>query len=292
MTALQAFFDDVYRPLRLRGRSPATVRLYGCTLRAFGRWLGRTPEVADLDELVLARYLEHRATSVSAYSAEKERTQLVALARMAWERRLLERLPTVPPAPLPDRVPTAWTVDDMAKLVVAAEVHPGQRDGVELCRLFPALLCVLWESGERIGAVMDTVAADYQRPFVVVRAAHRKGARRDRCYRLTDATCDRVERVARGADQRLFPWPYTPTYLWSHMRAIVKRAGLGDARRLRFHQVRRTAATHLAAAGGDAVRFLDHSNPSTTRRWYLDPRLAERGAAPCDMLPAIVEGAP
>jgi integrase len=284
---LQTFFDEVYRPLRLRGRSPGTSRLYRATLVAFGKWLGRAPVLADLDELVLSRYLEQRCQRVSPYTAEKERTQLVALARMAWERRLLEHMPSVPPSPLPDRVPTAWSVDDMARLMDAAGRYHVTRAGVVLSELFPALLATLWETGERIGAVMDTAVEDYRRPHLVVRAAHRKGARRDRCYRLTPATCDRLEAVTRADHPLLFPWPYTRTYLWRHMRGIVQSAGLGNARRLRFHQIRRSAASHLAAAGGDPVRFLDHANPSTTRRWYLDPRLSERGTPPCDLLPAI-----
>jgi integrase len=68
----------------------------------------------------------------------------------------------------------------------------------------------------------------------------------------------------------------------------VKAAGLNTRKRLRFHQIRRSAASHYAAAGGDAVEMLDHSSPKITKRWYLDPRLADRGARPCDILPPIV----
>ena len=84
---LQEFFKTTYRPLRLRGRSPKTVVLYECLFRSFNRWLAAEGIAAEagiehLDELVLARYLEHRAASVSPYTAEKERCQLMALAEM------------------------------------------------------------------------------------------------------------------------------------------------------------------------------------------------------------------
>jgi integrase len=65
---------------------------------------------------------------------------------------------------------------------------------------------------------------------------------------------------------------------------------LDVGRRIGFHAIRRSAASHYAAAGGDAVEMLDHSSPSITKRWYLDPRLADRGSRPCDVLPAIAVG--
>lgn len=284
---LSQFFDDFYRPLRLRGRSANTARLYGCTIRAFGRWLGREPVLEDLDELLLARYLEHRATIRSPFTSEKERTQLTALAGLAWERRLLAVKPIVLPSPLPERVPFAWSVEDMGRLIAAAEALTASRDGVILRDYFPALLMTLWETGERIGAIRDTLVEDYKRPHLVVRAECRKGRRRDRVYPLSESTCDRLDVLASRESVTLFRWPFCSPYLWRYMKRLVAAAGLGNARRMRFHQVRRTAASHLAAAGGDPVAFLDHSSPKITKRWYLDPRVADRGARACDILPKI-----
>ena len=302
-------FDNLYRPLRLRGRSPATTRLYGCTIRAFGKWLGRDPEIRDLDELVLARYLEARARQVAPLTAEKERSQLCALASLAWERRMIETKPTCPPAAIPDRVPQAWTLEQLRAVMVAAAdpaTYPQGRHGrpprfarpvaappasksAEIKAVFfAAILPVLYESGERIGAMMEARIGDYQRPHLVVRAEARKGRRRDRLYRLSDSTCDRIEAAIAGrADGLVFVWPWTRTLLWREFGKAVKRAGLNTRKRLRFHQIRRSAATHYAAAGGDAVEMLDHSSPRITQRWYLDPRLCDRGQRPCDLLPPI-----
>ncbi len=286
---LQDLFENVYRPLRLRGRSPATTRLYGCTLRAFGRWLGRDPEIRDLDELVLARYLEARATQVAALTVEKERSQLNALAGLAWERRLIEVKPSCPPGLIPDRVPTAWSVDELRKLMAAVS-NPAtwRRNGAAHAAFFGALVPVLFESGERIGAMLGARIEDYQRPHLVVRAESRKGRRRDRAYRLTDATCDRIEAlIGERSAGPIFVWNGTPTYLYDRFGLAVEAAGLDSRKRLRFHQIRRSAASHYAAAGGDAVEMLDHSSPKITKRWYLDPRLVDRGARPCDLLPSL-----
>jgi integrase len=287
---LTDLFANLYRPLRLRGRSPATTRLYGCTLRAFARWLGRDPVIADLDELVLARYLEHRATEVAPLTAEKERTQLLALANLAWERRLLEVKPCCPPGPMPDRIPTAWSVEELRRLfTAAASPATWPRDGANRARFFGALVPMLYETGERVGAALEATIEDYQRPTLILRAEARKGRKRDRCYRLTAATCDRLDELVAGRTAgRLFAWNLTQGSLYVDLRRIKQAAGLDLRRREAFHMIRRSAASHYAAAGGDAVEMLDHSSARITKRWYLDPRLVDRGARPCDLLPAII----
>lgn len=289
---LQRFFDDFYRPLRLRGKSQNTTRLYGCLIRQFSRWLGHDATISDMDELVFARYLEHRAATRSPYTAEKERSQLMALAALAWERRMLDHKPSCPPAPLPDRVPTAWSIDELQRLMAAAE-NPStwKHHGRYFSRFFSALIPTLYEVGERIGAILEARVADYQRPTILVRAEARKGCKRDRLYKLTDATCDRIERVIESDSDRLFPWPFAESTIYRHFGLIVAAAGLDTRDRLRFHQIRRSAASHFKAAGGDATAMLDHSSPRITQRWYLDPRLCDTDAKPCDILPPITRAA-
>jgi len=123
---LQNLFDDYYRPLRLRGRSANTSRLYGCTIRSFWKWLRHEPTIDDLTDLTISRFLEHRGSTRSPYTAEKERTQLIALWRFAADRGFVRDRPCVPPAPLPDRIPEAWSVDQLRSLVRAAVATPGR----------------------------------------------------------------------------------------------------------------------------------------------------------------------
>jgi integrase len=302
---LTEFFDTVYRPLRLRGRSANTSRLYHCTFRAFARGLGHDPTLADLDELVLAKYLENRVTEVSPYTAERERIALMALARLAWERRLLHVLPVCPPAPRPERVPTAWTIEDMKRLMELAAIPATYGKAGDLKRyghtpdkfakIIPAIVSVVWDTGERIGALLECRASDYQRPCLMVKAEYRKGKKKAKLMTLSEATCDRVEiSIACGDGTMLFPWTLTPSYLCTVFGRVVKAAGLERddlPRGQRFHQVRRTALSHFAALGGDATAMAGHAEPKTTRRWYLDPRLTERGPKPCDILPSITKAA-
>lgn len=288
---LTKFFNDVYRPLRLRGRSENTSRLYHATIAAFRRWLvaegiATEPALEHLDELLLARYLEHRARTRSPYTAEKERSQLMSLAKLANERRLIDRLPTCPPSVLPDKVPTAWSADELRRLFVAASEAKGMVAGVPAGVWFTAAISLAFESGERIGALLSTDRADYRRPTLTVQAEARKGRRRGRVYTLSDATCDRLDALAGCAGTRLLPWDMAPTYLYHRLRKILAAAGL-SGKRMGFHQVRRSAISHIAAAGGDPVQFAGHASPAVTKRWYLDPRMTDRGPKPHELLPRI-----
>lgn len=290
---LQEFFKTTYRPLRLRGRSPKTVVLYECLFRSFNRWLAAEGIAAEariehLDELILARYLEHRAASVSPYTAEKERCQLMALARLAWERRVpgMERMPTCPPAVLPDRVPTAWSTDEIRRLFAAAGKAKRKVGSIPASEFFPALIQTCFETGERIGALLATPAKDYQGGTLMVQPEARKGGRRGRVYQLSPDLCARLDRLTAYGYEMLFPWPQTPTHIYARLKSILKAAGL-ERKRAGFHQIRRTAVSHIAAAGGDPVAFAGHSSPAVTKRWYLDPRMAERGPKPHELLPSL-----
>lgn len=285
---LQEFHQTIYRPLRLRGRSPETSRLYACTIRSFGRWLGHEPTLVDLaDEMLLARYLDHRCQTRSPYTAEKERSQLMSMARLANERRMIPALPTCPPGNLPDRIPMAWSEDELRRLFAAAgsmRRHVGQ---VPAGDFYTTLILTAFETGERIGALMDVEAAHYTRPHLHIPGELRKGGRRSRVYELSADLCDRLERlIAINTGQKVFHWPKSPTYLWDRLKVILARAGL-TGRRLGFQQIRRSAISHIAAAGGDPVAFAGHAQAATTKRWYLDPRYAQRGPRPADLLPRL-----
>ena len=288
---LTTFFNTVYRPLRLRGRSERTSKLYHATITAYRKWLkaegiADEPTLEHLDELLLSRFLEHRSSTRSPYTAERERCGLMSLAKLANERRLIDRLPTCPPAVLPDKVPTAWSADELRRLFEAASQAPGRVCGIPASAWFQAAISCAYESGERIGALLATKRADYRRPTLTVQAEARKGRRRGRVYTLSDATCDRLDALAASGSDMLLPWDKAPTYVYNRLRKILAAAGL-SGKRVGFHQVRRSAISHIAAAGGDPVQFAGHASAAVTKRWYLDPRMCERGPAPHELLPRI-----
>ena len=285
---VQEFFDDYYLPLKLRGRSENTSRLYGCTIRSFAKFLGRSPTLDDLDDMTLSRFLAKRAAKVSPFTAEKERTQLLSLARFAFDRGMRPTRPCVPAAPLPERVPTAWSIDSLRAVVSAAGKEQGLICGTAAGVYFRAMVSVLWETAERVGAILSLQVVDFSGGRILVRAEHRKGGKRDKLYSLTPETAALLAEACKGKkpSDLIFRWHKQKTNLWYAFGRIVQRAGLDGGRRAKFHQLRRSAATHFAAGGGDATALLDHSSPRVTKA-YLDPRFLKSGPQPCDVLPKI-----
>ena len=286
---IEYFFNNTYRPLKLRGRSANTVRLYGCLFRQLQRHLHRRPIVADLNELTIAGYLMARADAGrSPYTVEKERCQLMALGRLAHARGLLPVAPVVQPTIMPERVPHAWTIDQLRRLFHAADNMAGTVYGCPAGLWWGALIRVAWETSERIGALLAVERHHLAGTVLVVPASARKGGRRERIYHLSQPVAAHVAAVLAHHDKpRIFPWERSKTYLWNRFRLMKKNAGLPPGRRLAFHQIRRSAASWYAHAGGDAAKFLGHSSPRITEKWYLDPRIADTAPAPCDVLPNI-----
>jgi integrase len=234
---------------------------------------------------MIGRFLEERAATRSPYTAEKERTQLVSLARFARDRGIIQIMPEVPPAPLPERVPRAFTLPELQGIMRAAVATRGTVGHVAAGVWFAALVSVLWETAERIGAVMECIPSDLTATHLLVRAEVRKGGKLDKAYRLSERTAALVRQVV--GERKIFEWPQARTYLWAKYADVVARAGLGRGRHMSFHALRRSAASHFSAAGGDPVQLLDHSSPRITHKWYLDRRLTDRGPAPCDILPPL-----
>lgn len=235
----------------------------------------------------MSRYLDHRCACRSAYTAEKERSQLFAMWRCAADRRMVECRPTLQPTQMPSRIPTAWSIDQLKSLVTTAKAAPGFIGDVPARVFWPALILVLWQSAERIGAIMSCKKSDYSRPRILVRAEYRKGGKRDKLYTFTEPVCDLLDVLASsGKSEMLFNWTKNREYMWPMFGKLIEAAGIPSQRKARFHQLRRSAATHFTASGGDAVALLDHSNPRTTKA-YLDPRYVDTGPKPCDILPEI-----
>lgn len=282
-------FENHFRPLRLRGRSENTTRLYRCTLRTFEKFLGRPATTDDFDDLVLSRFLDKRARERSPFTSEKERTQLCSLWRFARDRGIVPTAPCVPAAArLPERIPSVWSVDELRHLVAIAGVTPGRISGMPAGLFWQSLACVLYETAERCGAIFATRVADWSNPRLLVKAENRKGGRRDKLYTLSEHTASLVDALCkdRPPTDLIWRWDRCYSHIWSRFGDIVAAAGLPGGRRAKFHQIRRCAASHYASRGGNATLLLDHSSPRVTRA-YLDPRYADLSTPACHVLPSI-----
>lgn len=274
-----------YAPLK--GIGDRTLELYGYTIKSFGEFLGRAATVADLDELTVARFLAHRVRTREPATAAKDRSQLRALWEFAARRKLTDVWPTIALIRVPERVPEAWLSDEFQRLVDEASRERTTVAGIPGGLYWVALLMLCYDSGERVGSVMQLRWKYVRGCSVLFRAEGRKGRRRDILREISVQTADALLAIkgSRGPDDLVFPWDYNPSYVWKRLEIILKRAKLPAGRRDKFHKVRRTTASYFEAGGGSAQHLLDHSDPATTRK-YLDPRIVKGRSAP-DVIPPI-----
>ena len=285
------FLLNVYVPLRLRGRSPNSVRLLNHAIRQFSKFLRRDAVLADFEDLTVSQFLTARGRTLSPYSVERERCALLAMWRLAADRRLVLDRPCVQAELLPERTPRAFTVDELERLYAAALAERGYIGPMPAGVFFSTLLMVLFETGERVHAMLTTPRSCWAAPFLRVPAGARKGRRTERLYELSADTGAMLDTISRHDAATLFLWPYDPSTIYNRWDKITARAGLGTGREVKFHAVRRSTASHLAAATGSvdaATVYLGHSSDRVTRRSYIDPRITgATGVKPIDALPKI-----
>jgi integrase len=289
---LSDFLRTTYVPLRLRGRSPESVRLLEHAVRQFSRWLGRPAVLEDFDDLTVSQFLAHRGTTLSPLSVARERSGLLAIWNLAQARGLLRLRPCVMPELIPERMPRAFTADELTSLYRSCGEAKGWVGPVPAATWFRALCATLFCTGERITAILRVPRDCWRRPWLDVPAACRKGGRKAMLYQLPPDVADLVDAASRHDGPSLLWWPASDTALRKRWHRITKRAGLGDGRDVQFHALRKSYASHLEAAGGDAREGLGHSSESVTRK-YLDPRITH-AARPADWqrLPQIWQPPP
>lgn len=293
---LRVFFYSTFEPLRLRRRAPDTKRLYVITLNNFERFLERPATLDDLNDETAARFLSWFAKQPggrSPYTANKERANLTAIWRFACRRCGADGLPLVRNWPNveaeiePRNDPMAWLAHEISSLFRVLRSLAGRVGSVPAGHWWTTLHLVLWDSGERIGAVMrlEWQHVDLTGRWLVVPAQVRKGGRIGKTYRLhpqTVAALRSIRPVDCRPEDKVFAWPFSMTYLWNRYGKILAKAGLPNDAKSKFHRMRRSFASHAEALGMDATELLGHSARKVTKR-YLDPRIVQ-GQNPVDVL--------
>lgn len=279
---LKKFFDSVYAPYRLRGKSQETFRLYNLTITQFSRTLGRPACLDDLTDENTLLHL-HRRREVAPATRNKERAQLFALWRFASQRGHHSGWPNIPEEDEPERTPLAWTQNDIHILLDGATNMTGNVGNTPRNVWWPAMIRLALDTGERIGALRESRWHWIDDGRIRFPAEYRKGKKRDKPYRLGPATVQALEKVKQYSTSDLvFEWPYTYTYLWTCWRSLLQKCDLPTGRDSGLHRIRKTVASAAWAAGLDAQDLLDHNDKRTTQR-YLDPRY-ERKLQAADLM--------
>lgn len=296
---LQRFFSEVYRIYHPRLRSANSVTQYESVCRVLDRYHrsrnGQAATTQDFSvELILgaaAGLVQHPTKPRTPATANRVIRTAVAMWREAAKRKYAPPLPDdpLPKYTEPDRLPVAWSPEEFTRALQATEQETGYIGPVPASSWLLGLELFVFWTGARISAVMSTRTdtLDSVNGTVTIDADNQK----HRADGLYDLPLDLVELLLswgireRGLETIFGDWPYDRgQFSWrslnKRLEKILKRAGLPSSRRDKWHKIRRTHATQVAAKHGIAVaqKMLGHSSSRVTER-YIDPRYVPRPKA-------------
>lgn len=298
---------DRYAPLHML--SDKTITLYGHTLDRFRDFLSTVPgrgdpepTLDDLDDIVVSRFLRwrettpHRGKLCSRNSVLKDRTQLVAVWTYASKKKLTGsdgrqiEWPSLPPYRAIERVPRAYTVDDVAKLIRCArnrsDKYKGPIAGLPNSWWWSTQIYVSWLTAERLGAMLALRwgQVDLEAREITFLGATRKGRTRDIIRGINAQAAGMLQEHRRRPEDLVWPWDRKPSSIWASLRHLCRSAGVTYRA---FHGFRKASLSYYHAAGGDATRLADHDRQSTTRKSYFDPNIVKDGPRAPDLLPPL-----
>ena len=270
---------DTYLTVKNPGGKPDTGRLHRQAIKRFGETLGHTPTVCDLTDEHIGLHAQKRlADGKSRDTAQGEQKKLLAQWRFYARRGYTKVWPECKPISGVKRTPKAWTKEDFDKLYQKCELAAAVDDtpGVVWWR---CLLSCLFFTGERVGAMLqlEWSGVDLDGGWLELPAEVRKNSATDRRYKIPSETVELLRKMPRDKGGP-FDCGMCMETIYNRFKGILKKAGLPTDRRSMFHRIRRTTASHYAAAGGNAQQLLGHSSPAVTER-YIDPEIAPQPQA-------------
>lgn len=282
-------FDElIERYATLRNLDAKTVSLYRGLATRLNTFLGRPPTVADLDDLVISRYLRWRADTPawmgrkpSAASVQKDKVMIQAMWNLAARKRWAADFPELPRIKVPKRLPTgrAYTTEDVAQLVLRAKRRQGFTGGHPSAWWWSTLIYAAYCTGERYSALTSLrwAQVDLERRRVVFLGETRKGRTRDIERDIAPDLAAMLAARQGPPEGLVWPWDRKTRSQWNSLKLLCKLAGV---KYRGFHGFRRTAASYAALAGGTAAatQLLDHADPNM-QQVYVDPTICPQTRA-------------
>jgi integrase len=277
---LRDYFNRIFRPKKLLGKSARTVAIYLATFDRFAEYLQRNPTLDDLTDEALCGFLEWRLSAGRAFhTCDKESDKLVALANYAARKRHIAEFVDIPKLQPPEQLPTCWTREQLATLLAACAQAKGHFGLAPRSLWWVAFHFLCLATGERTEAMLSLRWEMLTGDVLSVPASIRKGRRKAARYRLPMAVVNAVERLRPYTQGRIFaaPWKDLRASFYYHYGQLLRAAGLPKGRDFKPQRLRKSFASYLEAAGGDATKALGHVDRRVTRDSYLDTGVTEAG---------------
>jgi len=233
-------------------------------------------------------FLALRKTTVSMGTVLKDRNHICGLWNYAAKQDRTMPFPTLPPMSPVKRVPRAYTIEDISKVVRVARALPGDVLGVPRGLWWSTILRTAFETAERHGAleVLRWSEVDIPGRLITFLAEGRKGARQDIQREISGDLAAWLAEMRREPDDLVWPWKGAPSTQWLELGRICTVAQVVSRG---FHGFRKSNASYLTAARGvgAASEQLGHSSSAVTLRHYVDRSIAKPKETAIDLLPPI-----
>lgn len=273
-------------------------------IRAFGRFLGRFPMLADLERKAINGFFSNLETLGRSRATMKgARDHLLALWRAAWDAGLIEEQPRGVRKIRLDGAVECWTPAEVSALLRAADRLFVHQDGTDKRFQFSAvsnrlfwrsLILAGWDGGQRLGDTLGlrtdklTVLADGAGEYALQQRKSKRWIRfalRAETVEAIRECCESGEGEAVG---RVEPWrKICKSRTVQHgFRRIVENAMTVDGIRYgSFQWLRRSSVTaRECIATGAGTLAAGHGSHGVTVRHYIDTK--QLPAAP--LPPAVI----
>jgi len=277
-------FRDRFAPQYLRGKSKHTQKLHRTTLEWFERSIGHRATPKDLTDENAAIFLHWVETQPGRNGKPRDprtinnrRSYFFCFWRWCARKGLVPTWPDVAPLPEPEKNPTAWKLHEIAEIFRACRQsgdRPVKGVGSDIPAKYwwQALHYIWWDTGERTSATLAIKLAwiDFETGTLHIPAAYRKGRKKPATYRLKAKTLAMLNKIREPQRELLFDFQQSDDLFYKRYEELLQYAGLPFDRTCKPQKMRRSFATHLEAAGGNATEALNHSRRSITKQSYLD----------------------
>lgn len=277
------YLRTIYVPSKL-DLKPTSIRQLAISVSLLDQFAGREVTLAELSPMLVTDFLRHLGESGrSARTVNSKRGALIAIWRHAARRNAAPRFDPfdIPRRKQPRRHPTAWTADEMRRIVA------------NIRRPWLKVLCqFLYETGSRLSAATSLTWDNWDsqtRLMQLPTETAKTGL--EQFVRVTQQTADAIDRLRMTSAcncSTIFPCPNDRRSMWRELKLACRLAGLSATRRDLFQKIRRTTATLLAAQTSVevAAKQLGHTSTAMTLTSYIDPRLLPSVQA-SDVLPPL-----
>lgn len=291
------------RIAHLKNLSDRSVVMYLSTLDRFRDFLGHEPTLDDLDDLTASKFIRWRTTRpghwgkmLSPASIAKDSAHLRTIWTWCAKKRMkradgeLIEFPDYARPKVPKPVPKAFKADELRALIAQARHRKGYIGGVPAAWYWTTKILCLFQTGERIGAVLQLrwSEVDLERNVITFLAATRKGHRETITRPITPALSKMLAAYKGPPDALVWAWGANRemTAVYSSLRVLCRTAGVPYKP---FHAIRKSTASYLKRAGISAKKQLGHASEEMAETHYYDEEIVGTESN-LDYLPDITDG--